>query len=38
MFKEFLAFCRDQDIISDYDGEVLDDLFGSLQERDGGDE
>ena len=33
MFKEFLTFCRDQDIISDYDGEVLDSLFRNLKER-----
>lgn len=31
MFKEFLTFCRDYDIIEDYDREIVDDLFDSLQ-------
>lgn len=38
MFKEFLTFCRDQDIISDYDGEVLESLFRNLKERESDDE
>ena len=33
MFREFLNFCRDYDIIGEYDVEVLDDLFESLQEQ-----
>ena len=33
MFREFLAFCRDYDIIDTYDGEIVDDLFNGLQEE-----
>ncbi len=31
MFREFLAFCRDYDIIDEYDGEAVDELFDGLQ-------
>ncbi len=31
MFKEFLTFCRDYDIIDEYDGEAVDELFDGLQ-------
>ncbi len=31
MFKEFLTFCRDYDIIDGYDGEAIDELFNGLQ-------
>lgn len=31
MFKEFLTFCRDYDIIDEYDGEAVDELFNGLQ-------
>lgn len=34
MFRKFLAFCRDSDIIDGYDGEVLDELFDNLREED----
>lgn len=34
MFEEFLTFCRDYDIIDDYDGQQVNDLFHSLSERD----
>lgn len=37
MFKAFLTFCRDRDIIDTYDAEAVDDMFQSLMER-GGDE
>ena len=33
MFREFLAFCRDYDIIDGYDGEAIDELFSVLQEE-----
>ncbi len=33
MFREFLAFCRDYDIITDYDGEMVDALFNGLQRK-----
>lgn len=33
MFEEFLTFCRDYDIIDDYDGQQVNDLFQSLRER-----
>ena len=33
MFKEFLTFCRDYDIIDDYDGQLVRDLFQNLKER-----
>ena len=32
MFQEFLAFCRDYDIIDGYDSGTLDELFNGLQE------
>lgn len=32
MFREFLAFCRDCDIIGSYDDEAVNDLFDALQE------
>ena len=31
MFREFLAFCRDYDIIDGYDGEAIDELFDGLR-------
>ncbi len=31
MFKDFLTFCRDYDIIDGYDGEAIDELFDGLQ-------
>ena len=33
MFREFLAFCRDYDIIDGYDGEAVDGLFDGLREK-----
>lgn len=33
MFLEFLAFCRDYDIINSYDSEIVDELFSNLQEQ-----
>lgn len=33
MFKAFLTFCRDRDIIDTYDAEAVDDMFQSLMER-----
>ena len=38
MFKEFLTFCRDYDIIDHFDGELVDDLFRNLKERDTDDD
>lgn len=38
MFVEFLSFCRDYDIINDYDGQLVDSLFRSLKERESCDE
>lgn len=38
MFKEFLTFCGDYDIISGYDGEMLDALFDGLQKKEDSDE
>ena len=32
MFKEFLTFCRDRDILADFDGEAVDQLFDELRE------
>lgn len=32
MFKTFLTFCRGYDIISDFDGEMVDALFQGLTE------
>ena len=32
MFREFLAFCRDYDIIDGYDDEAIDELFDGLRE------
>ncbi len=31
MFKEFLTFCRDYDIIDGFDGEAVDELFDHLR-------
>jgi len=31
MFREFLGFCRNYDIIDEYDGEIVDDLFDGMQ-------
>ena len=36
MFVEFLDFCRDYDLISGYDKEVLEDLFDGLRKKEGG--
>lgn len=33
MFTEFLTFCRDCDIIDDYDGQLVRDLFQNLKDR-----
>ena len=33
MFREFLAFCRDYDIIDGYDGEAVGELFDGLQQK-----
>lgn len=33
MFKEFLAFCRDYDIISSYDEEMIDAIFHGLTRK-----
>lgn len=33
MFTEFLTFCRDYDIIDDYDSQLVRDLFRDLEER-----
>ena len=33
MFREFLAFCRDYDIIDGYDDGIVDDLFNGLQKN-----
>ena len=38
MFQEFLTFCGDYDIISGYDGEMLDALFDGLQKKEDSDE
>lgn len=38
MFVEFLSFCRDYDIINDYDGQLVDSLFQNLKERESCDE
>ena len=38
MFKEFLTFCGDYDIISGYDGEMLDALFDGLRKKEDSDE
>ncbi len=32
MFRDFLAFCRDYDIIEEYDSEIVDDLFDGMKE------
>ena len=33
LFKAFLTFCRDRDIIDSYDGDAIDDMFQSLMEH-----
>lgn len=33
MFREFLAFCRDRDIIETYDTELIDEMFDGLKEQ-----
>lgn len=33
MFREFLRFCRDYDIIDGYDSENIEDLFDGLQKE-----
>lgn len=35
MFKEFLDFCRENDIITDYDSDELRNLFDGQTEKDG---
>lgn len=32
MFKEFLTFCRDYDLIDSFDAEAVDELFDHLKE------
>ena len=32
MFREFLAFCQDYDIIDDYDEDSIDETFDGLRE------
>lgn len=34
MFVEFLTFCRDYDIIDDYDGQLVNEMFQNMKERD----
>ncbi len=36
MFRTFLAFCRDYDIIDSYDGEAVDAIFQELTGQGGG--
>lgn len=31
MFREFLTFCRDYDIIDSYNSEVINELFDSIE-------
>lgn len=31
MFREFLSFCRDYDIIDGYDNDIIDELFDGLR-------
>lgn len=38
MFEEFLAFCREYDIIDYYDRETLKALFDGLQKKEDNDE
>ena len=38
MFREFLTFCRDYDIISGYDSEMVAALFDGLQKKGSRDE
>ena len=38
MFKSFLNFCRDYDIISDFDKGAVESIFKRLEERDDGHE
>ena len=33
MFQDFLTFCRDYDIIDEFDGERLEELFNDLKEK-----
>jgi len=33
MFKKFLTFCRDYDIIDGFDGEMVDSLFQGMTEK-----
>ncbi len=32
MFRDFLAFCRDYDMIEEYDSVMVDDLFTGMRE------
>ncbi len=32
MFRDFLAFCQDYDIIEEYDSEIVGDLFNGMRE------
>ncbi len=38
MFRGFLTFCRENDIIEGYDGEVLDEIFEGLRKKENDDE
>lgn len=38
MFMDFLEFCRDYDIISGYDSDVLETLFRNLREKEDEDD
>ena len=38
MFREFLTFCHDYDIIEGYNGEMVDALFNGLQKKEDDDE
>lgn len=38
MFKEFLTFCRDADIIDSFDSERINDLFDAQREQEDEDE
>lgn len=38
MFKSFLNFCRDYDIISDFDKSAVESIFKRLEEKDDGHE
>jgi len=37
MFREFLTFCRDYDIIGSFNGEMIDETFNELAENESGE-